>query len=378
MFGKSIKLFKLLGFEVKIDFSWIIIAILIAWSLSTGLFPVYYKNLSSQSYWIMGILGALGLFLSIIIHEFSHSIVARQYGIPMKGITLFIFGGVAEMGEEPPNPKAEFMMAIVGPLSSIALAVVFYAIYLLGRGDVLTPPVRGVIAYLAMINGILAGFNLVPAFPLDGGRVLRSILWGIKKNLNWATKISSQIGWGFGILLIVLGFFNVLRGDFIGGMWWFLIGMFLQTAAKASYQRLVTKDVLEGEPITRFMKTHPVTVSPSISIEELVNNYVYEYHFKMFPVVTDGNRLKGCITTKQIKKIPREQWPQQTIGEILEECSPENTVQTNVRAADALAQMGRSGNSRLMVVEGDTLVGIIALKDMLDFISLKSELGQSK
>ena len=269
MFGNRIKLFKLLGFEVRVDWSWIIIAVLIAWSLSKGLFPSYYKNLSTQTYWWMGIIGALGLFLSIIVHEFSHSLVARRYGLPMKGITLFIFGGVAEMEDEPPSAKVEFMMAIAGPLSSILIALIFYGIHAAGKQAGLAEPINGVVGYLAWINAILAGFNLLPAFPLDGGRVLRSILWGVKKNLRWATYISSRIGSGFGILLIVLGVIQVFRGNFIGGMWWFLIGMFLQGAAKASYQQLLTRRALEGEPISRFMKSDAVTVPPSSRLKAL-------------------------------------------------------------------------------------------------------------
>jgi Zn-dependent protease/predicted transcriptional regulator len=374
MFGKRIKLFRLLGFEVRIDWSWIIIAILIAWSLSKGLFPSYYKNLSAQTYWWMGIIGALGLFLSIIAHEFSHSLVARKYGLPMKGITLFIFGGVAEMEEEPASAKVEFMMAIAGPLSSIIIALVFYGVYSLGKQGGLAEPVNGVIGYLAMINALLAGFNLLPAFPLDGGRVLRSILWGVKKNLRWATYISSRIGSGFGILLIILGVIQVFRGNFIGGMWWFLIGMFLQGAAKASYQQLVTRKALEGEPIRRFMKTDPVTVSPSVSLEQLVEDYVYKYHFKMFPVVEDSDRLLGCVTTKQVKEIPREDWNRKTVGEVASQCSPENTIEPQADAMKAISIMNRTGNSRLMVVEGGHLVGIIALKDLLELLSLKVEL----
>jgi Zn-dependent protease/predicted transcriptional regulator len=374
MFGKSIKLFKLLGFEVKIDFSWIIIAVLVAWSLSKGLFPSYYKNLSSQTYWLMGIIGALGLFLSIVAHEFAHSIVASRYGMPMKGITLFIFGGVAEMGEEPPKAKAEFMMAIVGPLSSIGIALIFYAIY--RTSGFLPEPISGVLAYLAWINAILAGFNLLPAFPLDGGRVLRSILWGIKKDLNWATRISSRIGSGFGILLIVMGVLNVLRGNFIGGMWWFVLGIFLQGAAKMSYQRLVTRKALEGESVRRFMKSDPVTVKPNISLKDLVEDYVYKYHFKMFPVVENGGRLMGCVTTKDVKRVPREEWDRRNVGEIAERCTPENTIQPEKDATEALSVMNRNRASRLMVVEGERLVGVIALKDMLNFLSLKVELDR--
>lgn len=374
MFGKRIKLFKLLGFQVSIDPSWIIIAVLIAWSLSTGLFPFHYKHLSIQTYWMMGIVGALGLFLSIIVHEFSHSIVARKYGIPMKGITLFIFGGVAEMVDEPPSPRAEFMMAIVGPLSSIAIALIFYGIYRLGLGGVLADPIIGVVVYLAWINAMLAAFNLMPAFPLDGGRVLRSILWGIKGNLGKATHISSNIGTGFGILLIVFGVFSILRGNFVGGMWWFLIGMFLQGAAKASYKQMILRNALAGETLERFMKSDPVTVSPSLSVDELVEKYVYKFHFKMYPVVGDDNRLVGCVTTKQIKEIPRKEWSEKKVGDIADPCTEENTVSPRTEAVEALSAMHRSGNSRLMVVEGSRLVGVIALKDMLRWLSVKMDL----
>lgn len=376
MFGKRIKLFKIFGFEVGIDWSWIILAILIAWSLSVGLFPFRYKNLSTETYWLMGIVGALGLFFSIIFHEICHSLVARKYGMPMKGITLFIFGGVAEMGEEPPSPKAEFMMAIVGPISSMVIGLVFYGIYFLGRQNGWSEPINGVVQYLAFINGLLALFNLVPAFPLDGGRVLRSILWGLKKNVRSATRISSKIGSGFGILLIVLGAFQFLRGNFIGGMWWFFIGMFLRGAAKTSYQQLLLRKALEGEAVKRFMKTDPVTVTPSISVAQLVEDYIYKYHYKMFPIVEDTDRLIGCVTTKQVKGIPQEEWSQTNVREIATQCSPENTISPQVDAMKALSIMSKAGISRLMVTEKNRLLGIIALKDLLKFFALKVELEE--
>ena len=241
MFGKPIKLFHLLGFEVRVDLSWIIIAALVVWSLSIGLFPYHYRGLPTRTYWLMGVAGALGLFFSIVFHEFSHSIIARRYGVPMKGITLFIFGGVAEMGEEPSSAKAEFMMAVVGPLSSVCIGLVFFGVSSLGLEWGWAKPVTGVVGYLAYMNGMLAGFNLLPAFPLDGGRMLRSILWGLKRNLRWATRISSGIGSGFGIFLILLGFFQFFKGNFVGGMWWFLIGMFLRNAARSSYQQLLLR-----------------------------------------------------------------------------------------------------------------------------------------
>jgi Zn-dependent protease/predicted transcriptional regulator len=374
MFGKRITLFKLVGFEVGIDWSWFIIAILIAWSLSTGLFPMYYKNLSTQMYWTMGIIGAVGLFFSIIIHEFCHSLMARRYGMAMKGITLFIFGGVAQMEDEPPSPKAEFMVAVVGPLASIAIGVIFYGIYLFAEEVQWTEPVKGVVRYLAVINGILAGFNLMPAFPLDGGRMLRSILWGLKKNLKWATRVSSWIGSGFGIFLILFGAYNVFLGNFIGGMWWFLIGMFLNGAATSSYQQLIARRALEGESVSRLMKTDPITVPASVSLKELIENYVYRYHHKMFPVMENSNKLIGCITTKQIGDIPREQWAQKKVGDMAVQCSLKNTIESEEDAMKALSKMKSNGASRLMVVEGNHLVGIISLKDMLEYLSLKIEL----
>jgi Zn-dependent protease/CBS domain-containing protein len=376
MFGKRIKLFKIFGFEVGIDWSWIILAILIAWSLSVGFFPFRFKNLSTETYWLMGIAGAFGLFFSIVFHEMCHSLVARKYGMPMKGITLFIFGGVAEMGEEPPTPKAEFMMAIIGPISSIVIGIVFYGIYFVGRQNGWSEPINGVVQYLAFINGLLAAFNLIPAFPLDGGRVLRSILWGLKKNLRSATRISSKIGSAFGIFLIILGAFQFLRGNFIGGMWWFLIGMFLRGAAKTSYQQLLLRKALEGEPVKRFMKTDPVTVTPSLSVAQLVEDYIYKYHYKMFPIVEDTDRLVGCVTTKQVKEIPREEWNHRKLGEIAARCSAENTIGPQVDAMKALSIMSKTGVSRLMVTEGDRLLGIVALKDLLKFFALKVELEE--
>ncbi len=375
MFGKSIKLFKIFGFEIKIDLSWIFIAVLIAWSLAVGYFPFQYKNLSKETYWLMGIVGALGLFASIIFHEVSHSLVARRFGIPMKGITLFIFGGVSEMGEEPPDAKAEFWMAIMGPLSSIFLSLVFYGIYRQGLQSGWPSPVNGIFHYLGWLNGLLAVFNLLPAFPLDGGRVLRAILWSLKKNFRWATRVSSGVGSTFGFLMILLGLLNVIRGNFVGGIWWFLIGMFLQSSAKMSYQQLAVRKALEGEVVRRFMVSDPTTVEPSITVQRLVEDYIYKYHFKMFPVV-EADKLVGCVSTRQVQGPPRDEWGQKKVGELLTECSTENTIRPQADAMEALSKMSKTGLSRLIVVEGDHAVGMITLKDMLKFLSLKVELNE--
>ncbi len=375
MFGRRIDLFKLFGFTVRLDMSWVIIAVLVTWSLAEGFFPSQYPSLSRTAYWLMGAAGALGLFGSIVFHELSHSLVARRYGVPIRGITLFIFGGVAEMDEEPPSPKAEFRMAIAGPIASILLSLGFYGAHFTAKAGGWPVPLLGVIRYLGFINGLLAAFNLIPGFPLDGGRVLRSVLWEWRSNLRWATRITAKIGAGFALVLIFLGLLSILRGEFVGGLWWCLIGLFLREAANASYRQLLLRKALEGEPVRRFMVSQPVTVSPSLSVERLVEDYIYKHHFKMFPVVEDGT-LIGCVTIQQVKEIPRSEWKQRTVGELVKPCSTENTLHPEDDAMKALSIMRRNHTSRLMVVEGPRLVGIIALKDMLAFLSLKVELEE--
>jgi Zn-dependent protease/CBS domain-containing protein len=374
MYGKRFKLFTLSGFNVYIDLSWLIIAVLITWSLAKGIFPYYFKDLPTHTYWIMGVVGAVGLFASIVFHEFGHSLVARKRGIPMKGITLFVFGGVAEMSKEPPDPASEFWVAVAGPLASILLAAIFFGLDLLGQLAGWPVAVFGVFGYLAWINSVLVAFNLVPAFPLDGGRVLRSALWAWKKNLRWATRVVSWMGMGFGLILIGLGIFTFLFGNLIGGIWWFALGLFLRQAAQMSYQQLVVRQALEGEPVRRFMHTDPVTVSPSVSLQEFVDDYVYRHQHKTYPVVNNGD-LIGYVNIKQIKEVPRSEWKDHTIGELAKNCSEENTIKADDDAVKALARMNRGHLSRLIVTDGQNhLAGVLSLKDLLNFLSLKVEL----
>ncbi|PYO44488.1 MAG: site-2 protease family protein [Gemmatimonadetes bacterium] len=372
MFGKRIDLFRVFGFPVRLDVSWFIVAALIAWSLAVGLFPARYPGLPSGTYWAMGIVGSIALFASIIAHEFSHALVARRHGIPIRGITLFIFGGVSEMTEEPPNARAELLMAAAGPLASVVIAAVSAAIASLGRAA-WPVEVTGVVAYLAFINLVLAGFNLLPAFPLDGGRIFRALLWKWKGDWRWATRVAARVGSAFSIAFIVLGVFSVFGGNFIGGMWWFLIGMFLRQASTASYEHVLLRRALEGEPVRRFMTETPVTVPAATSIAELVDSYVYRYHHKLFPVTDDGHLL-GCITTRQVKSLPREAWGRQTVGALAQRCGPENSVTPDTDAMQALAVMRRTSQPRLMVVADGRLAGIVTLKDLLHFFALKVEL----
>ncbi len=363
---------RVLGFEVRLHFSWFFVAILIAWSLATGLFPSTHRGLSSVTYWIMGAAGAIGLFISILIHEISHALVARRQGLEMKGITLFIFGGVAEMESEPENPRAEFFIAIAGPMASIVIALALFLVSLgqrLGNWPVL---VTAVIGYLAVINVILAVFNLLPAFPLDGGRVLRSILWRVKGDLRSATRITSRIGAGFGMALMALGLLGLVTGNLIAGLWWFLIGMFLRGVAAGSYRQL-TRNELRGVSIRNFVRRNPVTVSPSTVIRRVVDDHRFDDHHKIYPVVDHG-RLLGCVSIGRMRSVAQDQWDHCPVAEVTDGVSDQNAVRDDTDAMEVLSRMKSTGTSRFMAVRDGELVGIISLKDLLDFLSPKREL----
>ncbi len=361
---------------MSIDASWFFIAILVTWSLAVGFFPSRNPQLPVYAYWVMGVIGALGLFASIIYHEFCHSLVARRYGLPMRGITLFLFGGVAEMAEEPADARTEFLMAAAGPASSVVLGGLFYLIYRGGAAADWPAAVLAVIGYLAFINWILAGFNLLPAFPLDGGRMLRAGLWRWQGDLRRATRWASQIGSGFAIALMALGAVSAFSGNPVGGLWYIVIGLFLRQAAQTSYTQVLARESLGDEKIRDRMSREPVSVPPAITIRELVEHYVYRYHFKFFPIVEDG-KLVGCISTRRIKEVPREEWDRQTVGAAAEPCSPESVVSPDAEVREALTVMNRTGRSRLMVVENGYLVGIIALKDVMQMLALRMELEKN-
>ena len=373
MFGKRITLFRLLGVEIKADASWLFLAVLVAWSLAEGVFPDYLEGLPTVTYWTMAAVGVAGLFASIILHELGHSIVARRRGIPIKQISLFLFGGVAEMEEEPPSAASELAMAVAGPATSLLLAVALFAARLLLGALGAPGTLLAVVSYLVLLNTVLAVFNMLPAFPLDGGRVLRAGLWSWRGDLRWATRVASSIGSGFGMLLIVLAVMAFLRGNLLGGLWWFMIGMFMRNASQTSYRQVLVRRVLEGEPIRRFMESDPVTVPRLASVMSLVRDYVYRYHYKMYPVV-EGDSLVGCVTTRDIKKIPQDEWEQYTVGEIMGGCTPENSIHPDADAMKALVTMSHTGASRLLVVQDGGLVGIITLKDLLGFLSIKMDL----
>jgi Zn-dependent protease/CBS domain-containing protein len=380
MFGKGWKLFRLLGIPISVDASWLIILALLTLSFSQGFpqflhrfFPDYGVQLQPYDYWLMGLFTAVSFFICILLHELGHAVVARSRGMPIQGITLFLFGGVAQIGEEPRSAATEFLMAIAGPLVSVILALAFGILASVGYYGGWPPPIVICLGYLAIINGMVLIFNLIPAFPLDGGRVLRAILWGATDNLRRATYWAALAGQAFAWLLVAWGLVQFFAGNWLGGIWSGLIGLFLNSAAKSGYQQVLVKQALQGEPVSRFMNPHPIVVPPSLDLRHWVDDFVYRYHRKTFPVVT-GDHLEGCVDTRALTQIPRQEWDQHTIGEVMRHDLATLEIRPDADALDALGKMQRGQVSRLLVTQGDHLLGIVSLKDLLRFLSLKLEL----
>ncbi len=378
MFAHRLKLFELMGFKVHVDLSWLLLAILIAWSLAAGYFPFVAPGLSDTLYWSMGIIGLIGLAASIIVHEFAHSLVARRYQMPIHGITLFVFGGVAEMAEEPTSAKGEFFMAIVGPLTSLVLAALFYASTALFPPDLAQHPVALVLGYLAFINVALAVFNMIPAFPLDGGRVLRSIIWHVKGDIMAATRIAANVGAAFAFLLMALGLLSVIGGNFIGGIWWFLIGLFVRAAAAGGYERQVQRRALSGVSVARFMRREPIAVAPETSLDRVVEDYFYRHYFKNFPVAGADGRLAGCVSLQDVRQVDPDEWRRRNVKTVMAACGGEETVAPETDAAEALAKMQRAGRTRLFVVDHhNRLVGVLSLRDLMNYLSVRMEMDEA-
>ena len=368
-------LLRLFGFRVQIDASWMFLALLITWSLATAVFPFQQPRLSAAAYWSMGIAGALGLFASLVFHELSHSLVARRFGLAIRGITLFMFGGVAENGrgtrERARRVQDGRCRFGCQPRAGGALR----GGLVLGPSPRPAPSVLVVLRYLAFINLALATFNLIPAYPLDGGRILRAALWWWKKDLRRSTRWSSQVGAGFGTFLMASGLLRALFfADLIGGLWSFLIGFFLRGAAKAAYAQLMARETLAGIPVRQIMVSRPVTVPADITIDRLVEDYILKHYHEQYPVTRDLELL-GSIGTRQVRLVPRREWPRRTVAAMMVPRSGDTCIDAAADAAQALALMNRTGNTRLLVTAGDRLVGVLELKDLLKFMALRRELA---
>jgi Zn-dependent protease/predicted transcriptional regulator len=373
MFAKRIELFRLSGFRVSLDLSWFLIAALLVWSLATFYFPWALPGMGSLAYWSMGLLGAVGLFASIILHELAHALVARRYDLPISGITLFIFGGVAEMDDEPATPAAEFWMAIAGPIASFAIAAGLFLLLqsrILGGQDA---PLVTVVAYLATINTVLAIFNLLPAFPLDGGRVLRALLWWWKGDVTWATRIAAASGIVLALALVALGVLNIIGGALVAGVWQMLLGFFLYSIAGASRTSAELRRELKDVPVSRIMSREPVAVDADLPLQGLVEAYFYRYHLKSFPVQSNG-WLVGCVHLTDVNQVARDSWASTRVRDVMRPCGSETVVSPDAQALEALRRMQRTGNDRLVVAAGERLDGVITADDIMNFVAVRLEL----
>src|SRR5208283_89434 len=267
----NVPLGRILGIPIGLDYSWFVIFALLTWMLATNYYPAEFKDWPLLLYWLMGAVTAVTLFVSVLLHELGHSAVALRYKIPVRSITLFLFGGVAQIGAEPPSAIAEFLIAAAGPLVSLALAVLFYAVQPLVAG---IEPLLGLAKYLAYINLALVLFNLIPGYPLDGGRVFRAIVWSITGSMRRATLIAANVGRFFAFLLIFIGVWQIFTGNFGNGVWIAFIGWFLDNAASAQVHQVMFQSLLAGHKVSQAMSTHCATVSADLTLQELVDEHI--------------------------------------------------------------------------------------------------------
>ena len=367
----SFRLGRIAGIEIGIHYSWLLSFILITWSLAQSFFPQSYPGWDMATYWVTGILAALFLFLSVLVHELAHSLVAIARGLSVQGITLFIFGGVSNIKGEPERPSVEFVMAIVGPLASLVLAVIFWGLRQAVGQQV--SPLAAILSYLALVNALLAAFNLIPGFPLDGGRVLRSIIWGATGNLTKATNIAATMGRVFGWALIAFGMFQLITGNFLGGIWIAFIGCFLSSAANASRREVRARERLSGVRVRDVMNPIPECISPQISVGDVVRDIFLQRGRRAVPVCQD-DRLVGIVTLTDIKELPQSKWEYTSVGEIMTR-SPLHTVDTDDGLNSALKLLAEYSLNQVPVLSGGRLVGLLSRADVIRYLQLSQELG---
>jgi Zn-dependent protease/CBS domain-containing protein len=369
----TIKIGRLLGFEVNVHWSWVFIFFLVTWTFSAGILPEFYPEWTDSRRWVVGSAISLVFFFSILLHEMSHSVVARRYGIPVSSITLFVFGGVSNLTKEPENARQEFWIAIVGPLTSLVLAAMFAGLFFLL--EPIEDGAAGVALYLAFINTAIGIFNLVPGFPLDGGRVLRSVFWARKRNILAATRLASRGGQIVAYMIMGLGVAVVLLfGQFITGIWFFLIGNFLRTASAASYEQLFVETVLKGIPASRVARADFVALSPEVTVAELVEDHILAGRGRGFPVLA-GEELLGMITLTDTRNIPRDLWPTTTVYRAMTPVSKLKTVGLDSELTEVLALMTREDINQVPLMDGRLLRGLIHRSDLLHYIQMRHELS---
>jgi len=369
----SIRLFKVLGIEVGIDFSWFLIFILVTWTLASGYFPMTWRGWSSSSTWLLAGLTSLLFFASVLAHELGHSVVAIATGVPVRSITLFLFGGVAQITREPRQALDEFLIAIAGPAVSFVLGLSFGFLWLAGRLLDLRS-LQAVGLWLALMNFGLVAFNLIPGFPLDGGRVFRSLVWAVTNNLARATRVAARIGQGVAFFLVFIGIWLAFIGQWQNGLWIVLIGWFLQNAAMSSYQQVALREVLQGHKAREVMTRDWPRVSRDLSLDRLVDEVILPSGRRCLPVVDEG-RAWGIVTLHHVKNVPKERWPVTTVGAVMTPFAQVKRIHPDDDLYEVLERMTAEDVNQMPVVEDGRLLGLVARDAVLSFIRARVELG---
>jgi Zn-dependent protease/CBS domain-containing protein len=364
---------RVFGIDINIDSSWLIIFALVIWTLAGSYFPQQYPRWPTWLHWAVGVVTAILFFSSVLGHELAHSLVAISQGEGVSSITLFIFGGVARITEEPDKPLTELLMAIVGPLFSLAIGAAFWIIEFLTRG--LFQPVGALARYLSMSNVLLAILNLIPGFPLDGGRVVRALIWGLSGDLKMATRLASWAGQGIAFLFMLGGStWVIFGGQLLNGLWFVFIGWFLYSAATSGYRQMLVREMLEGVKAGDLMTADFATVSDDLTLQQLVDDYILRRHEHSFPVVY-GGILRGIVCLHDVKTVPRERWPFTKVSEVMTPWVELETVSPGDGGSTILARLSARDVRQLPVVEGQRLIGLLHRSDVLRYLQVRTALG---
>jgi Zn-dependent protease len=372
MSKNSLRIGRIFGIPVNIDPSWLLIFVWVTWSLAGNYFPQMYPGWSTGLAWGMGIATSLLFFTSVLAHEIAHSLVARANGMPVHDITLFLFGGVAQIAEEPATPRREFLMAVVGPLTSLAIGGLSLLISALTR--TVSQPLSAMTMFLGGINLTLGVFNLIPGFPLDGGRVLRSLLWAARKDLVWATRWASRVGQFVAYSFILIGIWRGFSGDWIGGLWIAFIGLFLDNAARTSYLQMTLRNMLDGHVAREAMSSECPLVPPQLTVDVLVDQFVIQGGRRCFTVGAHGD-IVGLLTIHNLRQVPKDQWPTTRVADVAIPLEKMRVVGPDTPLWDALQQMTAEGVNQLPVVDDGKLLGMLSRDQLLTYVRNKSELG---
>ncbi len=363
-----------MGVKIRLHYTWFIIFVFITWTLASFYMPDQYPGLTYEVYWITGFISSVILFSSVLFHELFHTYFALKKGIPVPSITLFLFGGVTQIAEEPQDPDFELKMAFAGPASSFFLSFIFGLAWLLALQLNLPPIITAPLNYGWLINALLGAFNLIPAFPMDGGRILRAAIWKLKKDLIVATRIASNAGGAIAYLFIFFGLFLILFGGLILGFWFILIGWFIKSGAEASLNQTIISQALSDVKISDIMTKEVHVISPNEFISDAVENYFYKYKHGGFPVAEDGNLL-GMITIQDIRKVNKERWKELQVKDVMTSSEKLIKSQPEEPVASAFIKLSNHNIGRLPVVKDGKLVGIITRSDIIRAVRVKTELA---